>query len=529
MVETELWLRGALVVDGTGEEPFLSDVGIAGDKISEVVRAGAGHTGSGPETDCAGLLLAPGFIDLHTHSDLSFLLNDDPASKIMQGVTTDVIGNCGFSAFPIHEPRRDALVELVRGLGVPAFEAPWSDFDGYARALAEHEPLMNLAPLVGHGALRIAAVGTGREAVTQDLLGSLCGLLEESLEQGAFGMSTGLTYVPSGFAEVPEIHVLGAVLRKYDALYATHARAAPGFDSVGEALEVGRQTGVRVQYSHVAINDPRIWGTAEQVLRQFENAVESGVDVRYDIYPYDGSASSLTQYLPAWVQEHGEEGIREQLADGRRFEQARRELSEGLFGDIPWDWERVMVSLAGPGDEELEGMSIASAARGHGMSPEALCLDLCARHGNRVQVVLFYRAEADVEEFLAHPLSIIGSDGNAMPVTAPGRPHPRSFGTHARLLERYVQNRKLLSLSEAVHKSTAAAADRLGMRDRGRIRPGAFADLVALDLADVRETATWTRPCSLATGVRHVWVNGERVVADGALTTARPGRVLRRC
>lgn len=526
--DNETWLRGGLITDGTGATPFVGDVCIHGGKISAVVAGGAKGEPSGEVLDCAGLMITPGFIDVHTHSDVSFLLDASSESKVLQGVTTEVIGNCGFSPFPVHPRRRADLERFLCGLGFPRVDTSWVDFDGYASVLAECRPVMNLAPLVGHGALRIAVLGNEDRPITSGELDGLMMSLRDSLRQGAFGLSTGLTYVPSRFAEAAEIHALARVLRQYDALYATHSRAAPGFGSFDEAIDVGRQTGVRVQFSHVALNDPQTWGRADDVIERFQTATEEGVDVRYDVYPYDASASSLTQYLPGWLQAQGEAGLRGLIGDCEVFRRAREELARGLFGSIPWDWGRVLVALAGPGDEHLEGRTIAACAAERDITPEELCLELCARHGNLVQVVLFYRAESDVATFLAHPLGMVGSDGSAMRVTAHGRPHPRSFGAHARVLQRYVREVGVLDLADAIYKCTLAAADRLGIADRGIIRSGACADVAVFDLGAIRETATWTKPCQLASGMRDVWINGEWVVREGKLTRARPGQVLRR-
>jgi len=529
MTKTETWLRGGTIVDGTGAPPRTGDVAIVGEITSRVTPPGAVPAHPRDEIDCTGMTITPGFIDIHTHSDLSFVRHPSATSKIMQGVTTEVVGNCGFSPFPVHPHRREVLIDFLRGLGVPRTNIPWSDFAGYADAIDAYRPIMNVAPLAGHGALRIAAAGTGDVTVDDDLLRTMKRLLRECLDQGAFGLSTGLSYVPSQFASPDEINALARVVADHDALYATHARATPdAFDSFDEAIDVGKATGVRVQYSHLALNDPRMWGRADDVLAHFQQAADAGIDVRYDVYPYDASASSLTQYLPAWVQADGEGGIRRALADRAGFARARDELAEGLFGSITWDWERVVVSLAGPDDEDLEGLSIARGAEMRGMAPEELCLRLAGRYGNRVQVVLFYRTEDDVAAFLAHPLAIVGSDGTAMPVTAPGRPHPRSYGSHARLLHRYVATEGRLTLADAIHKATLAPARRIGITDRGVLTQGARADIAVFDAPAIRDTATWTDPCQLATGVRDVWINGLQAVANGEPTGCRAGRVLRR-
>lgn len=520
------WLRGGVIVDGSGGAPFIGHIGIRGDRITAVVPGVLPDDVN--EIDCTGLVITPGFIDIHTHSDASYLLHSSPTSKIMQGVTTEVVGNCGFSAFPINPRRRGALEQFLRGLGISGIKTTWTDFDGYATALAATQPITNVAPLVGHGALRIAEIGADDRAVTPDRLARMITSLHAALEQGAFGMSSGLTYVPSCFADAAEIHALAVVLQQHDALYATHSRALPGFDTFDEAIDVGRSTGVRVQFSHIALNDPRMWGRANEVLGRFNAAAADGVDVKYDIYPYDASASALTQYLPSWAQENGECGLGALLDDKEAFQRACDDLARGLFGTIPWEWDRVMISLAGGDDAGLAGQVVSHAAAERGVTPEQLCVWLCARYGNQVQVTLFYRMDADVAAFLADPLAVIGSDGSALPVTTPGCPHPRNFGAHARLLQRYVRERGGLTFPDAVHKSTKAAAERLGIRDRGLITPGAYADLAVLHLPAIRETATWTQPCRLAQGVQRVWVNGEQVIVDGELTSARPGQVLRR-
>jgi N-acyl-D-aspartate/D-glutamate deacylase len=468
-------------------------------------------------------------VDIHTHSDLSLIADPSAPSKVMQGVTTEVVGNCGFSAFPAHPRRSGLLREFLRGLGTSAVDVDWTDLDGYADQFEAASPIMNIAALVGHGSLRIAASGLGDVSMTADVLEKMDELLERALGQGAFGLSTGLSYVPSRFAGSDEIHRLAATVAAHDGLYATHARAhLDSLTMVDEAIEVGRVTGVRTQFSHIALNDPTRWGEAETLISRFVTAVDTGVDVRYDVYPYAASASSLTQYLPGWLQEAGEEGIREMLGSTHVRRRARTELKQGLYGTAPWMWDRVLIATAGPGDDDLEGLNVAEASELRCSTPEDAVLDLCGRHGNSVQVILFYRHEADVSEFLAHPLSMLGSDGSALPVATPGRPHPRHFGAHARLLRKYVAETRTLTLEDAVYKATGAPARQLGIVDRGVLKVGARADIAVFDLRTVRDRATWTAPQQLASGVRDVWVNGVRTVAAGKLTGDRAGRLLRR-
>lgn len=528
MTVPEIWLRGGMIVDGTGSEPYLGDVALRADTISRITPPGAVRAQPDQEVDCKGLTVVPGFIDIHTHSDLSFILDPSANSKLMQGVTTEVVGNCGFSPFPVASTRRDLLAEFLSGLGLPRVPLPWSSFADYAEVLDSCRPIMNVAPLVGHGALRIAAAGMENVPVGREMLERMTSLLRRCLDEGVFGLSTGLTYVPSEFANPSEIHALARVVREHDALYATHARGTVDvFSAVDEAIEVGRVTDARVQYSHVALNDPQLWGHANDIIQRFQQAADSGVDIRYDVYPYDASASSLTQYLPAWVQEDGEDGLRRLTEDDRRFARACADFGRGLYQHIPWDWTRVHISLAGSGDQELEGLTISDAARLRSISPEELCIRLAAKHGNLVQVVLFYRMKADVQTFLVHPLAIVGSDGIALSTTVPGRPHPRSFGTHARLLQRFVTDISLLTLADAVRKMTHAPAQRLNLVDRGTIARGMRADVAVLDLDAIQENATWTNPCQLATGVRDVFVNGVHTLADSAITSRRAGQVLR--
>jgi N-acyl-D-aspartate/D-glutamate deacylase len=345
-------------------------------------------------------------------------------------------------------------------------------------------------------------------------------------------LSTGLTHVPSAYGDTDEVVALAEVAARVGGHYATHARAGYGwhFRAVDEAVEIGRRSGARVEFSHVAINDPARWGQHDSVIERFERGRNDGVDIVYDVYPYAASSSSLTQYLPGWVQAGGTQAMVARLSDPATRERARTELAAGWFGGIPWLWERVVISRAGDvSDTTNAGQSLAALADQVSVPPEELVLRLCESRGNAVHVVLFYRTEDDMQAFLRHPLSVVGSDGSAIPFArGDEQPHPRNYGASVRVLGRYVRDLGVLDLATAVHKMTGRAAERMGIRDRGLLREGLAADLVLFDSENVADRATFEKPCQPPIGVSAVVVNGEIVVEHGRQTSARPGRVLRR-
>jgi N-acyl-D-amino-acid deacylase len=525
----DLLLTGATVHDGTGAPPRRVDVGVAGGRIRAVDRlAGAAAART---VDLTGLVLTPGFVDIHTHSDVSLVLDPRGESKALQGVTTEVVGNCGYSAFPVHPARRQDLVDHVARLGDGPAAIDWSDVDGYAAAVDAVRPAVNVAPLVGHGALRIAAMDEPYGPLRPGDLDRMRALLDAALDGGAFGLSTGLTHTPSALGDAEEVAALVERCARRGALYATHARAAAGreLDAMDEAIDAVRRTGGRLQFSHLALNDPAYWGRAGDALARFEAARAEGLDVAFDVYPYDASSSAMVQYLPEWVQDGGSAGLRAHADDADWRRRALAGIREGFFGGIPWHWDRIVVTAAGR-HADLPGLSIAEIARRRARAPEQVLLDLCVELGSAAQVVLHYRTEADMTAFLAHPLALVGSDGNAQPLDAPGgdRPHPRAFGTFPRVLGRYVRERGTLGLAEAVRKMSTGPARRLGLSDRGEIRPGFVADLTAFDPSTVADRATFENPRQAPVGIALTVVAGQVVVCDGAVGDARPGRTLRR-
>jgi N-acyl-D-aspartate/D-glutamate deacylase len=518
----DLLIRGATVIDGTGAPRSGADVGVAGGRITAIGAIPAGVPAA-RVIEGAGSVLAPGFIDIHTHSDLYLIADGLGESKLVQGVTTEVTGNCSFAPFPIAPERLDLHADhLARATARAALT--WTDLAGYARALRDAGLGINVAPLAGHGTLRVAALGVEQRPPAAGELARMERDLTVALEQGAWGMSTGLTHVPSAYGPFEEVAALAAVLARHGALYATHGRDSTG---ISESVELGLVSGVRVEHSHMAINDPALWGSADAELRQLEEARAAGVDIVCDVYPYAASSSSLTQHLPPWVQAGGTAAMRARLADPVARDRALADMSRGWFTGIPFLWDRFMVSDTPDGYGVAR--TIEELAAEAGADPYDFTLGLCERYGNDVHVVIFYRVEQDVEAFLAHPLAVVGSDGNAVPLHQPkARAHPRSFGTFPRVLGRYVRERGTLSLEDAVAKMTGEPARRLGLPGRGTITVGAAADLVLFDPLTVGDTAGFGVAPTPPVGIDFVIVNGTVMVAGGTVSRERPGQVLLR-
>jgi N-acyl-D-amino-acid deacylase len=520
------------VYDGRGNVPKSLSIGIQNGIISYM---GENSVKGRIHIDATRYAVAPGFIDVHTHSDISLLLDGRGESKIHQGVTTEVTGNCSFSAFPINSDFRQEHSDFLAGIGDDHIALAWDDLNGYREVMERSGIAINIAPLVGHGTLRIAAMGLKEGIANAADLARMAELLTQMLEQGAFGMSTGLTYVPSRYASFEELRSLCNILRKADRIYTSHAR---DYDILGdnqflgplnEALQLAKQSGVRIQYSHAAINDPSLWGSAGQWVDFFESSLRDGIEAAFDVYPYDASSSALTQYLPAWVQGGGVEAMSHRLADSATMERAEVELAQGWSANkIPWIWDRVVLARTDGLLNIQVGDSLKTAAEKLQVKPEWLVLELCRLGGNRVMVVLFYRTEEDMRTFARSERSMICSDGSAISFDQQGRlPHPRSFGASARALGYLVRDRGDMKMETAIYKMTGMASQHFHIHDRGMLEVGKAADIVIFDPTTVKDLATFLDPAQGPQGIEYVIVNGEIVVRHGVQTPARPGKVLR--
>ena len=527
-------LAGGSVIDGTGAKAYRADVAVAAGRIAAVGDLAAAERAE--TIDASGRVVCPGFIDVHAHSDVS--LFDDPGGecKAYQGVTTEVVGNCGSSAFPAGllspaELQAVAPVHVIDGSGV---RYAWSDFDGWATALERRGISLNVVGQIGHGTLRQAAKATRNRPANDEELAVMKRLVAEAVEQGAVALTTALTGPPAMAAPAGEIAALAAEARRFPgAFYATHARLHNGnhFNAVDEAIEIGELTGIAVQYSHIALIDTRHHGEGGEMVRRMEAARERGVDVLYDVYPYTAGACGITGVLPLWAQEDGPAAVRRRLEDPETCARMAAEVARGFWGGVPLPWDKYVITKANKESTRwMVGKAWTEIAARRGESPVEAILS-AAREDCWLEGVVHVRSEDDVRYFVGHPLAMIGSDGTAVSPDGPWgatSPHPRFYGCYPRVLGRYVREYGVLALEDAVHKMTGAVADRLRMASRGRIAAGKAADLVVFDPDAVIDNATWEDPHRYPDGIGHVLVNGESVIRDGAHTQARAGRVLRR-
>ncbi|MGY4706567.1 N-acyl-D-amino-acid deacylase family protein [Candidatus Bipolaricaulota sp. J31] len=518
------------IVDGTGSPWFHGWIGI---KDGRIVKVGRGSPGKGHQTlKGRGLVACPGFIDIHGHSDLTLLLNPTAESKVHQGVTTEVIGNCGYSLAPLTER---SLKELRATAGRLGQEVSW-DWRGFGEYLARlGRTSLNVAPLVGHGTVRLAVLGPEDRDPTPEELAEMERLVNMAMEEGAFGLSTGLIYPPGCFAGTEELTALARAARRHSGLYSTHIRGEGDtlVEAVREAIRIGEEAGVRVQISHHKAVGERNWEKVKETLRLMEEARARGVDVACDVYPYHASSTTLTACFPPWAHRGGLEELLRRLGDPA----AREEIRRSIFEDAGWEnflrqghWENILISgVRTERNRDLVGKSLQEIARLRSEDPfDALC-DLVLEEEGDVSMVVFEISPEDVRHVLGHRLSCVGSDGLCLSPQGPlgeGKPHPRSYGTFPRVLAKYVREEGLFPLEEAIRKMTSLPARRIGLWDRGLIAPGFAADIVVFDPERVADQATFEEPHRFPVGIEHVLVNGEPVVERGEHTGAMPGRVL---
>jgi len=525
----DLVLRGGTLYDGSGRSGELGDLAITHDRIAAIGEV------SGPakrEIDVSGLAVAPGFIDIKTHSDFTLPINPKAESKVRQGVTTEVIGHCGFSVAPVLPGK----VELLRDYLSPS--APWLSFreQSFVEYLASFPATaVNAAMLVGHNTLRLMVMGMDNRAPTANELGTMCDLLEEGLHAGALGLSSGLFTAPGSYATPAEMMALCEVVKRHKASYFTHIRDESGhvLEALDEAIQIAESCDIHVEIVHFKCSGVDNWGKAARGLQMIGEAKARGLDVDCDAYPYTAGSNPLKNLMPQWVQAGGVPAMLDRLRLPETRAQIRHDIArDGLnnWGKIP-DWDCVRISIA-PNVPQYAGRTVAELARERSADPIDVVCDCLIEDQTATRVLVTSISENDVRDILRSPLALVGSDGNCVAdygITCQGRPHPRFYGTFPRILGHYVGELSLIPLEFAIHKMTGASARALKLADRGLLKAGYRADVTVFDPADFSDRATYENPHQYPSGNRTiVLVNGVPVVENAIHTGALPGRVLKR-
>lgn len=530
---SDILFKNGLVIDGTGRPGFRADVLVSGDRIACVGR----RDSVGARVIAAdGLAVVPGFIDVHSHTDALVLINPTCESKLTQGVTTEIVGNCGFSPAPRGGmQQRDSDLDILRLMGV---ERNWESVGDFLSALDSSPKSINIGTMAGHSSIRSFVMGCGDRRPTADETARMCRLMEECMRGGAFGLSSGLVYPPGAYAETEELIELSKAAAKYGGIYATHLRNEDCglISAVEEAIEIGRKAGIGVQIAHHKACGVKNWGNVADTLDIIDGARKEGLDVWADQYPYTATNTSLSTMLPLWVMDGGREEMLSRLNDPAAVKRIREEMLGGEYGESVEDmggWESVVLSSV-PSRENsfMDGMSLAEISGRIKKHPVDVIIDTVREERGRVNIIHFTVSEEDVKTVMKHPAVLVASDAGARMSAGPlgeGKPHPRSYGTFPRVLGKYVREEGVLTLEEAVAKMTGKSARRYGIAERGEIAEGYFADITVFDPNTVRDNATFREPRGRASGIEYVMVNGEIVLESGRIIEENtPGRTVRK-
>lgn len=517
-------IKNGMLIDGIKNESYRADVGIVGEKIKKI--GDLQNTFGKAVIDATGRVVSPGFIDIHTHTDVEILINRKAESKIRQGVTTELGGNCGSSPFPRKHPFSDYEKRLAEEADIAI---DWTDLEGFHAAIEKNGTALNHATLIGQSTVRNYVMGEDQREPTPDEMERMKSIVAKAMEQGAFGLSTGLEYTPGGFAETDEVIALCKIVAKYGGFYSTHVRSEDkaALEAVGEAIHIAETSGLPLEIAHFKAVGKTNWWKLPLMIDLIERAAERGLDVTADRYPYTAYSTGLTVLYPQWALDGGLEQLIVRLKDTKIRQSLKAETQKKVAG---YGWEKIVISnLHKEHNQWLIGKSIGEASATKNTDPYEFMCDLIIDEEFNVSHIGFGMDEETTEMVLRHPQVMLGSDGSSLAPYGPlgkGKPHPRNYGTFPRFLGYYVRERTLMPLPEALKKVTSKPAAKMGLIDRGSLKQGNFADIVIFDPETITDKATFIEPHQYPDGIDYVLVNGAIVIDHGTHTEKLPGKVL---
>jgi len=530
----DLLIRNGRIVDGTGNPSFLGDIAIQGKRIAAMGHLGPVHAKR--LVDAQGLTIAPGFIDIHNHSDYTLVADGNAQSMIRQGVTSMILGE-GESAGPIGGKQSASSRRVLPGGGMP----DWTDLAGYFARLLRQGISTNVGSYVGSSQIWTYVRGEQAGPPSKEELEKMRGLVRQAMQQGALGVSSSLSGPPGSWIDTETLVALCEAAAPYGGSYSTHMRTEGKgvFESVAEAIDIARRAHVPVDIIHLKIADHAMWGQMPELIATIAQAREQGVQVQANVYPYRAGQNDLATIIPPWAHEGGAQELIARLKNPALRARLEREILEGIPGSNWYDhylatggWDgMLLVSLSNPDYKRFEGMRMNEVIAALNKPPIDVLFELLEANGGSVPTVYFHHSEGDMRFALQQSFVSIGSDGTAVATDGPlssGHPHPRYYGTFPRVLGRYVRDEHVLTIEEAIRKMTSANAAKIGILDRGLLRPGMMADVTVFDATRIIDRATYEKPHQYASGVEYVIVNGEIVLARGQHTGARPGTILKR-
>lgn len=535
----DILIKNAEIIDGSGGKSYPGEIGIKKKRIQNI--APIIDQESARVIDARGLALAPGFIDIHSHTDWTILINPRAESKVRQGVTTEVVGNCGFTAAPVREGHFDDLMQyLVNTVFISNAEKKkwkWKTQSDYINEIRRKGTSVNIASLVGHGTIKVGVMGFKQAPPTAIELQKMGHMLREELQEGLFGMSTGLQYDPASFSTRQELVELAKILAEYEAVYATHMKSEGDIilDCISQAAEIGKESGVSLEISHLKAASKKYWGKVDDIMKLIDNKRGEGVNIDFDVYPYIASGTGLIDLIPPWAREEGINKLMDYFNDENSLTAIIADMEEGTKGwENPMEgltWEAVKIATVDSArNRKYEGKNIGQISADMGCEPHHAVIKLLKEEHGAVKIIFFGMKEDDVTRIMKHPRAIFGSDGRAVAdygVLSGGKIHPRYYGTFPRILGHYARDKGLFPLEEAVKKMTSFPAKKMNIVDRGFLREGYYADIVIFDKDRIIDVATFDDPHQYPRGIEYVLVNGDIVVANNHHTGVLSGRILK--